>query len=191
MNRAEPPGRSAPVTPIPPAASGAPLDLVLLDRDGTLNVHRPGYVRDPDDLVLLPGAAAAVAELNRLGVRVVLVTNQQGLSTGALEPGAFRRVQSRLADLLSAAGAHLDAIEVCPHRAGTCGCRKPAPGLVLQALRRASWARRDRSVLVGDQLSDIEAAAAAGVRGILLGRDTPSLAEWVRSGALEKRFAGE
>lgn len=174
-----PSGWSPQDTDIPPASPGAPWDLVLLDRDGTLNAHRPGYISSPDDLVLLPGAAAAVASLNRAGVRVVLVTNQQGLGTGALALADFARVQDRLALLLGEAGAHLDGVEVCPHRAGTCGCRKPAPGLIQHARRRAGWASPDRIVLVGDQPSDAAAAAAAGVRGILLGREAPSLAGWV------------
>lgn len=155
-------------SPIPPAGAGAPYDLVLLDRDGTLNVHRPGYVDDPADLVLLPGAAEAVRALNDAGCRVVLVTNQRGIATGALTEGQLLAVHRALVTELAAAGAHLDAIQVCPHAAGTCECRKPWPGLIEQALRRAPWAERDRCVLVGDQASDMEAAGAASMSAVLV-----------------------
>lgn len=152
-------------TPIarPAGAGGSPYDLVLLDRDGTLNVHRPGYVADPDGLVLLPGAADAVRALNDAAIAVVLVTNQQGLAIGELTRPQLLSVHRRLVEELAARGAHLDGIQVCPHAEGTCGCRKPRGGLVREALRRAAWADPSRCVLIGDQPSDVAAAQAAGV----------------------------
>lgn len=155
-------------TPIPPAAPGAPYDLILLDRDGTLNVRRPGYVDDPDRLDLLPGAVHAVRAFNAAGCRVVLVTNQRGISTGALTPAQLVVVHRALLVALADGGAHLDAIQVCPHQAGVCDCRKPQPGLIEQAFRRAPWADRDRCVLLGDQPTDVAAAQAARVRSALI-----------------------
>lgn len=152
----------------PAGSEQAPYDLMLLDRDGTLNVHRPGYVSDPADLVLLPGAAAAVATANQAGCAVVLVTNQRGMATGELTRPQLLRVQQSLVEQLAAAGAHLDAIQVCPHQRDTCDCRKPRGGLVREALRRAPWARRERCVMVGDQPGDVVAAAAAGVTAVRL-----------------------
>ncbi|RNI24607.1 HAD-IIIA family hydrolase [Flexivirga caeni] len=152
----------------PAGATGAPYDLVLVDRDGTLNVRRDGYVTDPDDLVLLPGAGAAVAAANRAGCCVVLVTNQRGLATGALRADQLRAVHRRLIAELGRYDAHLDGIQVCPHAAGTCRCRKPRGGLVREALRRASWAAWSRTVLLGDMPSDAAAAREAGTGSVLV-----------------------
>lgn len=159
----------------PAGADGSPYDLVLLDRDGTLNVHRPGYIADPVDLQLLPGAAAAVAAANRAGCAVVLVTNQRGMATGALTRGRLLRVHRALLTGLATAGATLDAIQVCPHEKATCDCRKPSGGLVREALRRAPWAAPERCVLLGDQPGDLAAASAAGVNAFRVGGAGASL----------------
>src|SRR5699024_8953097 len=112
-----------------PAAAGAPFDLVLLDRDGTLNERVvDGYVTSPDGLVLLPGAADAVARITRAGCPTVLVTNQRAIARGLLGRGGLEEVHSRLEAELSMAGGRLDAAVVCPHAAGECACRKPADG---------------------------------------------------------------
>lgn len=150
--------------PIPAGRGDAPFDLVLLDRDGTINVRVvDDYVRRPEDLVLLPGAAQAIRALNAAGCRVAVVTNQRGVSRGLMSLGDVDEVHDRLAVLLEAEGARLDAVLTCPHAVGECGCRKPLPGLLREAFRRAPWARPDRSLLVGDSESDLEAARAAGV----------------------------
>ncbi|TWE12640.1 D-glycero-alpha-D-manno-heptose-1,7-bisphosphate 7-phosphatase [Rudaeicoccus suwonensis] len=166
-----------------PIAAGTPTaayDIVFLDRDGTLNVHRPGYVADPARLVLLPGAARAVARLNAAGCRVVLVTNQRGIATGRLTRAGLLLVHRTLVAQLAAQGAHLDALQVCPHDVGTCTCRKPAPGLFETALRRATWASPARCAMVGDQPSDILPAAELGMTTVLLGEGTASLAAAVQ-----------
>lgn len=168
--------------PIPPAGEGAPFDLVLLDRDGTLNVQVVGdYVREPDTLHLLPGAARAVARLRAAGCRVVVVTNQRGVARGLMSLADLDAVHDRLGRLLAEHGADLDAVLSCPHEVGECRCRKPAPGLVDEALRRAPWARRGRCVLVGDTDSDLAAARAAGVAALRVGAggDGPTLLDVV------------
>ncbi|GAA3548162.1 D,D-heptose 1,7-bisphosphate phosphatase [Aeromicrobium flavum] len=157
-------------SPIPPPARPGPWDLVLLDRDGTLNVHRPGYISSPAALRLRPGAAASVGRLTQAGIRTVLVTNQRGLATGLLAEDQLVEVHRALVDRLARWGGRLDAIEVCPHQTGTCDCRKPLPGMLLRAMARAPWARPERVVMVGDQPSDEAAAAAAGVAWLDVGR---------------------
>lgn len=155
---------------------GGPFDIVFLDRDGTINEQVPGYVSRAEELVLLPGAAPAIARLNRSGCRVVVVTNQQGLATGRLSWEQYHSVAARLDELLARDAAHLDLTVVCPHRAGTCRCRKPAPGMLLDVLAEAAWATPERCVLVGDNTTDVEAAEAAGIRAVWLGHDAPTLA---------------
>ena len=163
-------------TVIPPGDPNAPWDIVFLDRDGTINRRVDGYVDDPDDLHLLPGAAAAVARLNAAGCRVVLVTNQRGLATGALTWEQWSAVMGRLGERLADEGAHLDRVELCPHDTGECGCRKPAPGLFLAALDSAPWARPERCALVGDMPSDVSPARALGMHTMQLGEEAPTLA---------------
>ena len=140
-----------------------------MDRDGTLNLKAPDgqYVTDPAGLVLLPGAAEAVARLNASGLRVILVTNQRWLSQPGYDPARYAAVHSRLVRLLAAAGARLDDAYHCPHQCGACDCRKPAPGLLMRA---ATEHRLDLacSVMIGDSPSDVLAGRAAGTRTILL-----------------------
>lgn len=136
-------------------------DLVLLDRDGTLNVHRPGYIERPEDLQILPGAAAAVRSLNDRGIPVAIITNQQGVGKGVMDATALVAVHRALIAALEP--ARIDAFAVCPHLAGTCFCRKPADGLFRHILDRAPWADPRRCVMVGDSDSDLQPALALGM----------------------------
>jgi D-glycero-D-manno-heptose 1,7-bisphosphate phosphatase len=160
---------------------------VFLDRDGTVNVKAPEgqYVTSPNDLTLLPGAAAAIARLNAASVQVILVTNQRWLSA-LPDVLPYERVHARLEELLAENGAHLDAAYYCPHSAGSCGCRKPAPGM----LERAAEERRfslTNAVVIGDRESDIAAGRAAGTATILLSaeQNTPSSANYIAADLAE------
>lgn len=151
---------------------GAAVSAVFLDRDGTLNVKAPegDYVKGPEELELLPGAAAAVAALNRAGIPALLVTNQRGIALGRMTAADVDRVHERLHAQLQAGGARLDGVYVCPHGRDVCACRKPRPGLLLQAAAERGIDLA-RAYLVGDAVSDVQAAAAAGVRAIIVGPD--------------------
>ena len=168
----------------PPELDGAAFDIVFLDRDGTLNTRLPRYVTSPAELELLPGVADAVAELNRSGARVVVVTNQRGLATGELGAEQLDEVHHALRECLSRNGAWLDGIFVCPHDHGTCDCRKPARGLFEQALAAAPWADPARCAMVGDMVTDVEPAAAMGMRTILLGSGTADETAWDTASSL-------
>lgn len=159
---------------LPPPEEGAPFDLVLLDRDGTLNVRVPdGYVTRPEQLELLPGAADAVARLTRAGCRTVLVTNQRGIARGLMDREDLVAVHARLADLLAVSGARLDAVVVCPHDRDACTCRKPMDGLFRTALSHAPWALPGRCVMIGDMPSDLDPARGLGMRAERVGDDRP------------------
>lgn len=143
---------------------------VFLDRDGTLNVEREGYIADPDDLELMPGAVDAVRRVNESGWMAVVVTNQSGVGRGIVTPDALTAVHNRLDDLLSAGGARLDGIFYCPHAPSElepCPCRKPLPGLLLRASERLQL-NLSASFLVGDDIRDMAAARAAGVIPVLV-----------------------
>jgi D-glycero-D-manno-heptose 1,7-bisphosphate phosphatase len=145
------------------------VDTVFLDRDGTVNVKAPEgqYIERPDELVLLPGAGTAIAKLNAAGVRVILVTNQRWLSRPTANFAAFAAAQARLSELLEREGARLDAVYHCPHGLGVCGCRKPAPGMLKQAVRDLG-VDVDASLIVGDAVSDLMAGRSVGLGTVLL-----------------------
>jgi histidinol-phosphate phosphatase family protein len=136
---------------------------VFLDRDGTVNkeVH---YLHHPDELRLIPGAAEAIRLLNQAQVPAILVTNQSGIGRGRFPKSAMEAVHEELCRQLGSEGAHLDAIYFCPHRPDECcDCRKPAPGLLIQAAREGNL-DLTRSVIVGDKHCDLEAGRRAGCR---------------------------
>lgn len=129
---------------------------VFLDRDGTL-IADQDYPGDAERVRLLPGAAEAVVRFNRAGLPVVVVTNQSGIGRGYITEAQFRAVQARMESLLAAEGAHVDGTYFCPHspdQSPPCACRKPAPGLYLQAAREHGLDVA-RSVYVGDRLRDL------------------------------------
>ncbi len=154
------------VAPMPPVrnepATCRPL-AVLLDRDGTLVADVP-YNGDPERVRLMPGAAEALGRLRAAGVATAVVTNQSGIARGVLTRDQVDAVNAKVAELLGPVGAFF----VCPHGPGDgCSCRKPAPGLVLEAAA-ALGVPPASCVLVGDIGADVEAARAAGARAILV-----------------------
>ena len=142
--------------------------LVFLDRDGVLNVDRPDSVKSPDELVLLPGAAAAVARLNAAGWTVVVVTNQGLVGRGVISVERLDLIHDRLRDLLAREGGRLDEIVVCvDHPDRPSERRKPAPGMLVETLRRYRAVAAE-TTMIGDDRDDLEAARAAGCRRMLV-----------------------
>ncbi|MEV5408986.1 HAD family hydrolase [Thermopolyspora sp. NPDC052614] len=136
---------------------------VLFDRDGTLILDVP-YNRDPDEVRPMPGAAAALDRVRRAGVPIAVVTNQSGIARGVISPARLAAVNRRVEELLGP----FDVWEICPHgEADGCPCRKPRPGMILRAARRLGVAPSG-CVVIGDIGRDVEAAARAGARGILV-----------------------
>ena len=142
---------------------------VFFDRDGTLNCPAAGgeYIRHPDDLKLLPGAAVAVARINAVGLPAILATNQRWLSAAGGDFGAYSRIEAKLARLLAAENAKLDACYTCPHALDMCKCRKPFPGLLLRAATELNLSLKD-SYFIGDSVSDIQAGLAVGATTVLI-----------------------
>jgi D-glycero-D-manno-heptose 1,7-bisphosphate phosphatase len=142
---------------------------VFLDRDGTIIEDR-GYIREPEQVRLLPGAAAAIQRLNSSGWLAVVVTNQSGIARGLLSEEDYLRTERRLDELLDQAGAHLDGHYWCPHLpdlSGPCECRKPGTLLYRQAAERLDIDLA-RSWWVGDRARDVLPAAQFGARGVVL-----------------------
>jgi D-glycero-D-manno-heptose 1,7-bisphosphate phosphatase len=140
---------------------------VFLDRDGTIN-EEMGYINHLSRFRLLPGAGPAIRRLNEAGLPVVVITNQSGAARGYFPLGLVDEVHRHLKDLLAREGARLEAIYTCLHGPGAgCPCRKPNPGLLLSAARDLDL-DLGRSYVIGDRYKDIETAANAGARGILV-----------------------
>lgn len=147
---------------------------LFLDRDGVLNEDQ-GYVHRWDDFRWIAGAKETVADFNRAGWLVFVVTNQSGIGRGYYTEEDMHALHARMSAELAAAGARVDAIYFCPdhpeaplerYRHPDPPNRKPNPGMILQALRE--WpADPGRSLLIGDKPSDLEAALRAGVKGVL------------------------
>ncbi len=140
---------------------------VFVDRDGTLNEDH-GYVTSPEQLVLFPAVPQALARLNRLGARVILLTNQSAIGRGYMTEADLRHIHQKLEDLLSAHEGKIDAVYFCPHHPEEgCACRKPNIAMIQKAARDFSL---DLSLcyVVGDKCSDLQAAHRAGVHGVLV-----------------------
>ena len=141
-----------------------------MDRDGVINRKAPEgqYVTRWEDFHVLPGVIEGIAQLNRAGFSVIVVTNQRCVAKGLLTEAELEKLHQRMSDHLAQVGATIDAIYYCPHELEPpCRCRKPAPGMLLDAARvhgldlTASW-------MIGDSDVDIQAGKSAGCRTALL-----------------------
>lgn len=146
---------------------------VFFDRDGVINADL-GYVGDASRFALLPGAAEGLRAAAGAGALCFLVTNQSGVARGFYTEEDVRALHAHMAEMLARNGARFDDIRHCPHLPEAplaayrlnCACRKPKPGMILDLMAR--WpVDPARSVLIGDKPSDIAAARAAGIRGVL------------------------
>jgi D-glycero-D-manno-heptose 1,7-bisphosphate phosphatase len=158
----------------------------FLDRDGVLNVDR-GYTFRPEDLKMIPTAAAAVRLLNTAGFYVFVVSNQSGVARGFYTEAAVDLFNTHIQDILKGEGAHIDAFYYCPHHpdgaikelAIQCRCRKPQPGMLEQAAR--DWPiDLARSFLIGDKDDDLAAARAFHIRGVKFDAQAGTLEDLVR-----------
>jgi len=155
------------------APPGPPRPALFLDRDGVV-VKFVDYLHRPEDVRLARGAAVVIGAFNHAGVPVVVVTNQAGIARGKYEWRDFEAVEAEIEDQLAAAGARLDAVVACPfHPEGREGyqhpdhpCRKPNPGMFHLLAERLSLDLR-RSWMVGDHITDVEAAERAGLAGVI------------------------
>ncbi len=158
--------RNTTASPQPCRAASA----LFLDRDGVINRKLPEdhYVRAWSEFAFLPGALEALAELAERFSPIVIVTNQRGIARGFMTLEDLEAIHSRMLTEIAAAGGRIDAIYVCPHDRGMCDCRKPLPGLFLQARRDRPEIDFAESVMVGDSLSDLLPAFELGMHPVLV-----------------------
>lgn len=141
--------------------------FALIDRDGTINVERD-YLSDPEQLELIPGAAEGLRRLRDLGLGLIVVTNQSGIARGYFSMETLEAIHTRLRELLASEGITLDGLYICPHGPDeACDCRKPLPGMALQAAKDLNFAP-NQAFVIGDKAADVELGQALGAVSILV-----------------------
>ena len=144
------------------------MKLVILDRDGTINQDSDQYIKSTAEWLPIKGSIEAIARLTQAGYRVVVATNQSGIARGLFDTATLIAIHDALQRAVAQAGGRIDAFFFCPHAADSaCECRKPKPGMLLEIARRFNASLPD-SYMVGDAPRDLQAAAAAGARPVLV-----------------------
>jgi D-glycero-D-manno-heptose 1,7-bisphosphate phosphatase len=144
------------------------MKLVILDRDGTINHDSDAYIKSPEEFRPIKGSLEGIARLTQADYRVVVATNQSGIARGLFDTRTLFAIHDTLLRALAQVGGRIDAFFFCPHAADAgCQCRKPQPGMLIEAGRRFNVAL-DEVYMVGDALRDLQAAASAGARPVLV-----------------------
>jgi D-glycero-D-manno-heptose 1,7-bisphosphate phosphatase len=147
---------------------------VFLDRDGTINTD-VGYLNHPDQVELIPRAGGAIKILNEAGFKAIVITNQAGIARGLVREDILPAIHQKLMQLLAREGATVDGFYYCPHHPEgvvvqyrrACDCRKPLPGMLLQAAREFGI-NLSASYVIGDKSCDIELAHNAGAQAVMV-----------------------
>lgn len=156
--------------------------LLFLDRDGVLNVDSPNYIKQWSEYVFYPDALNALRQFRRQNTSVVIISNQSGLNRGIIAWSDFWFMHQKMVETVREAGGDLLAAFYCPHRPDEqCECRKPAPGLLLAA-ESLFQVRLDTTFFIGDRITDLQAAEAAGSQPVLLDRSGPGDFKWSEFG---------
>ncbi|MCJ7567863.1 MAG: HAD-IIIA family hydrolase [Anaerolineales bacterium] len=141
---------------------------VFLDRDGVIIENRADYVRSWADVSFLPGALEALRHLNTRPYRIIIITNQSAIGRGILALEEARSISERIVTAVEREGGRIDAVYMCPHAPWEgCNCRKPQPGLILQAAEE-NEIDLQTSYFIGDALPDLQAAQVAGIKDRIL-----------------------
>ena len=159
--------------------------LVILDRDGVINLDSENFIKSEDEWQPIPGSLEAIAALTRAGFTLAIASNQSGLARGLFDQAALDAMHAKMLGLINKAGGHISRIVACPHGPDdACDCRKPKPGMLEQLARHFDTSLEGVPV-VGDSLRDLEAAEAVGARPILVRSGKGQRTE----AALPERFA--
>jgi len=142
--------------------------LILLDRDGVINRDSADYIKSVAEFVPIEGSLEAMVRLSRSGLLLGLCSNQSAIGRGLIDEPGLQAIFAKLNDALAEHGTALDAIEYCPHLPDAgCLCRKPQPGMLLSVMARLQ-STPAQTTFVGDSLSDLQAALAAGCHPVLV-----------------------
>jgi D-glycero-D-manno-heptose 1,7-bisphosphate phosphatase len=144
------------------------MKLIILDRDGTINHDSDAHIKSPAEWRPLEGSLEAIARLTQADYRIVVATNQSGIARGLFDTTTLIAIHDTMQKALGQVGGRIDAFFFCPHAADSaCDCRKPKPGMLIEIANRFNVSLDD-TYMVGDALRDLEAAAAAGAKPVLV-----------------------
>jgi D-glycero-D-manno-heptose 1,7-bisphosphate phosphatase len=144
------------------------MKLVILDRDGVINIDSDKFIKNPAEWKPIPGSLEAIAKLNHMGYRVVVASNQSGIGRGLFDMGTLNAISDKMYRALAHVGGRIDALFFCPHAADSnCDCRKPKPGMLVDIAQRFNV---DLTGVpsVGDSLRDLQAASIVGAQPMLV-----------------------
>ena len=144
------------------------MKLVILDRDGVINLDSDQYIKSPEEWKPIAGSLEAIARFTQAGFRVVIATNQSGLGRGLFDMATLNAMHDKMHKAVNQLGGRSDAVFFCPHAQDAgCACRKPRPGMLLEIAERFNVSLAGVPA-IGDSLRDLEAASAAGARPVLV-----------------------
>jgi len=144
------------------------MKLVILDRDGVINLDSEHYIKSPEEWKPIAGSLEAIARFTQAGFRVVVATNQSGVGRGLFNMATLNATHDKMHKAVNQLGGRIDAVFFCPHAQDAgCACRKPQPGMLLEIAGRFNVALAGVPA-IGDSLRDLQAASAAGARPILV-----------------------
>lgn len=145
-----------------------PEKIIILDRDGVINIESPDYIKSPSEWIALPNSLEAIALLTKNGFKVVIATNQSGLARGYYTEHTLHLIHQKMQDQLAKLDSQVDHIFYCPHGPNDrCLCRKPLPGL-LDEISRYYQINLQNVPFVGDSLRDLQAAISKGCQPVLV-----------------------
>ena len=143
---------------------------VFIDRDGTINVNY-GYINNPNDFKMYPSVAKGIKLLKKNGFKIIIITNQSGISRGYFSEKSLEEIHEKMKKELSKEDAKVDAIYYCPHHPDEkCNCRKPKPGMLETAIKDFDI-DIENSYIIGDRMLDVEAGRAVGCKTVLVPED--------------------
>lgn len=142
--------------------------LIVLDRDGVINKDSPNYIKSPKEWVAIPKSLEAIAKLKHANFKIAVATNQSGLARNYFSNETLDKIHQKMVEQIERTGGKLDTIFFCPHGPNdNCDCRKPKPGLLLQAARKFH-VDPAKMVMIGDSFRDIQAAINCGADSIFI-----------------------
>lgn len=160
--------------------------VVYLDRDGVINRQAlpHEYIRKWNEFVFLPGVFEALRLLKENGYHSMIITNQRGIARHKITAEDVEILHQKMCEEIRRQGGEIEGVYVCPHLDGECNCRKPQTGLFLQSEAKVI-PDKDRSWMIGDSVTDVEAGKNYGVRTIFIGTDSAVKADHVSSDLLD------
>ena len=144
------------------------MKIIILDRDGVINEDSLNYIKSTEEFILIPGSCEAIARLTDAGYCVAVATNQSGIARGYYTEEQLAAIHEKMKANVLAAGGRVDFVIYCPHMPDAgCSCRKPKPGMLI-AIAQHFDCSLNNVRFIGDRVSDIQAAEAAGALPIMV-----------------------